>query len=189
MHSTLLTLMAFAATVLAHPSVEQRDTRQFFGYTDLECAGGTIMTGPVTTGVCVAAPSAMISAQIFGPGFDNAEVRFFSDEGCGEEIGDVRRVGDEEASLCFDLGTEARSVIYVSDFALAANSHTAPVARAANITTSRGLGTLDDVHVEITRVLHNSRVKGLSDECVGGGVGDDHEAHEGDENGGELHVD
>ncbi|KFY13796.1 hypothetical protein V492_03037 [Pseudogymnoascus sp. VKM F-4246] len=173
MHSTLLTLMALAATVLAHPSVhvEQRDTRQFFGYTDLECAGGTIMTGPVTTGVCVAAPSAMISAQIFGPGFENAEVRFFSDEGCEVEIGDVRRVGDEEAS------------------ALAANGHAAPVARAANITTSRGLGTLDDVHVEITRVLHNSRVKGLPDECVGGGVGDDHEAHEGDENGGELHVD
>ncbi|KFY00984.1 hypothetical protein O988_02993 [Pseudogymnoascus sp. VKM F-3808] len=116
MQSTLLKLVVLAAAVLAHPgaNVEQRDTRQFFGYTDLECAGGTIMTGPVTTGECVAAPSAMTSAQIFGPNFESAEVKFYSDSDCQDEISAVTEVGDNEASLCFDLGTKANSVKYVS---------------------------------------------------------------------------
>ncbi|KFX94746.1 hypothetical protein V490_04207 [Pseudogymnoascus sp. VKM F-3557] len=116
MQSTLLKLVVLAAAVLAHPGaqVEQRDTRQFFGYTNLECAGGTIMTGPVTTGECVAAPSAMTSAQIFGPNFESAEVKFYSDSDCQDEISAVTEVGDNEASLCFDLGTKANSVKYVS---------------------------------------------------------------------------
>ncbi|OBT88466.1 hypothetical protein VE02_03305 [Pseudogymnoascus sp. 03VT05] len=116
MQSTMLKLVVLATAVLAHPGqhVEQRDTRQFFGYTDLECAGGTIMTGPVTTGVCVAAPEAMTSAQIFGPNFWDAQVKFYSDSGCQDEISAVTEVGDNEASLCFDLGTKAKSVKYVS---------------------------------------------------------------------------
>ncbi|OBT96304.1 hypothetical protein VE01_05814 [Pseudogymnoascus verrucosus] len=116
MQSTILKLAVLAAAVLAYPGphVEQRDTRQFFGYTDFECAGGTIMTGPVTTGVCVAAPEAMTSAQIFGSNFWDAQVKFYSDSSCQDEISAVTEVGDNEASLCFDLGTKAKSVKYVS---------------------------------------------------------------------------
>lgn len=112
----MLKLVVLAAAVLAHPGrhVEQRDTRQFFGYTDLECAGSTIMTGHVTTGACVAAPEAMTSAQIFGPGFWDAQVKFYSDSGCQYEISAVTEVGDNEASLCFDLGVKAKSVKYIS---------------------------------------------------------------------------
>lgn len=72
------------------------------------------MTGPVTTGVCIAAPSAMTSAQIFGPNFQDAQVKFYSDSACKDEISAVTEVGDNEASLCFDLGTKANSVKYIS---------------------------------------------------------------------------
>lgn len=72
------------------------------------------MTGPVTTGECVPAPNPMTSAQIFGPDFWDAQVQFFSDSNCQDEITDVTQVGDDEASLCFDLGTQANSAKYIS---------------------------------------------------------------------------
>ncbi|KAH8809434.1 hypothetical protein F5884DRAFT_404677 [Xylogone sp. PMI_703] len=114
MRTSTVFQLFFSATIAVAQPLEQRDTRQFFGYTSLECAGDTIMTGPVTTGVCIPAPTAMTSAQIFGPNFWEAQVKFYTDNNCSDEIKTVSVVGDSEASLCFDLGSQAKSVKYIS---------------------------------------------------------------------------